>query len=61
VPDAIIGMLLAGICGFAAIKFMLRIIRRISFYTFAVYLAVLGIAVLLLQLTGAGGFSASSF
>lgn len=59
-PNAIIGMLLAGICGFAAIKFMLRIIRRISFYKFAVYLAVLGIAVLLLQLTGAGTFSASS-
>jgi undecaprenyl-diphosphatase len=56
VTGTVIGVLLAGVSGYLAIKFMLNLIRRMSFYLFAVYLTVLGAAVILLQLAGAGGF-----
>ena len=48
----LVGILIACISGFAAIRFMLRIITRMPMGYFALYLALLGIGFLLLQLTG---------
>lgn len=48
----LIGMLVAGVSGYLAIRFMLKIIARVSLNWFALYVAVLGIAVILMQVTG---------
>ena len=48
----VVGILIACAAGFAAIRFMLRIISRIPMSCFALYLAVLGIVYLSLQLSG---------
>lgn len=46
---AIIGTICAAVAGYIAIKFMLALIRRKRLYGFAIYVAVLGIFVLLDQ------------
>ena len=48
----VIGVLIACIAGFAAIRLMLKIITKVPLGYFALYLALIGIAYLLMQLTG---------
>lgn len=45
----IIGMITAGICGYFAVRFMIRLITKRSFVGFSIYTAVLGIFVILDQ------------
>lgn len=52
----LVGVIFAAVSGYLAIRYMLRLIQRISFYRFALYVAVVGIAVILMQLTGFAGF-----
>jgi len=47
----ITGTITAGIVGFFAVKFMLKIIREKSLFGFAIYTGVLGVVVLVLQMT----------
>lgn len=47
----VVGMAVACVSGFFAIRFMLRIITRISLNWFALYVALLGILVIVLQAT----------
>ncbi|MHC1787384.1 MAG: undecaprenyl-diphosphate phosphatase [Christensenellales bacterium] len=54
--EILLGVAAAAICGYAAIRYMLKLIQRISFYKFALYVALVGVAVLLMQLTGFAGF-----
>ena len=48
----ILAIIVAGITGYAAIRFMLDLINRISLGWFALYVAVLGLVFLVLQLMG---------
>ena len=48
---SLVGIAVAAIAGFLAIRFMLKIIGRISLSWFSIYLALLGILILLLQLS----------
>ncbi|MEA4999705.1 MAG: undecaprenyl-diphosphate phosphatase [Candidatus Limiplasma sp.] len=48
----VVGMVVAGVSGYLAIRFMLRIIAKVSLNWFALYVIVLGIVVLALQATG---------
>jgi undecaprenyl-diphosphatase len=52
----LIGMAFAAVSGYFAIHYMLKLIQRISFFKFAVYVAIIGIAVIIIQLTGFAGF-----
>lgn len=47
VPELIIGLAVAAVSGFIAIKWMLNLITRYKLYGFAVYTAVLGTAILM--------------
>ena len=49
---ALVGILVAAIVGYLAIRLMLKMITRVPLSWFSLYLALLGIAYLLLQLTG---------
>ena len=49
---SLIGIAVAAFTGFLAIRFMMRLIGRIPLAWFSLYLAVLGIVILLLQLAG---------
>ncbi len=51
-PAIAVGMVVAAISGYFAIRFMLSLISKISLNWFALYVILLGIAVILLQLTG---------
>ncbi len=55
-PEVLLGALCAAISGWLAIRYMLKLIERISFYKFALYVAVVGVAVIIMQLTGFAGF-----
>ena len=55
-PEILFGALFAAISGWLAIRYMLKLIERISFYKFALYVAIVGIAVIIMQLTGFAGF-----
>lgn len=59
--DSLVGLLFAALAGFLAIRFMLKLIERISFYRFALYVALVGIAVILMQVTGFAGFPPLAF
>ncbi len=48
----IVGVVVAAVTGFFALRFMLKIISRISLGWFALYVALLGVAWLVLQLSG---------
>lgn len=48
----IVGVLIAAVSGYLAIRFMLRLINKASLNWFALYVAVLGLVILLLQLAG---------
>lgn len=54
--DTLVGVVFAAFSGYLAIRYMLKLIQRISFYKFALYVALLGVAVLIMQLTGTAGF-----
>ena len=51
-PAILVGMVVAGVSGYFAIRFFLKLITRISLNWFALYVAILGIAVIILQMTG---------
>lgn len=51
----LVGMVVAGVSGYLAIRFMLSLISRVSLNWFALYVAVLGVVFLLLQLVGFDG------
>ena len=50
-----VGMALAAVSGFLAIRYMLKLINRVSLNWFAAYVIVLGLVVIALQVTGVGG------
>jgi undecaprenyl-diphosphatase len=49
---AVIGIAVAAVVGYLSIRFMMKVIVKVPLAWFALYLAVIGIAYLLLQLTG---------
>ncbi len=51
----LIGIAVAAVSGYLAIRFMLRLITRVSLNWFALYVAILGVAFLLMQLIGVNG------
>lgn len=57
----ILGMLAAAISGYFAVRFMIRLVTKKGLFGFAVYTAVLGVAVLILQLTKTLGFGFTPF
>ena len=57
----IVGVVLAAISGYLAIRYMLKLINRISLNWFALYVIILGAVVIALQLTGIGGLPPISF
>ena len=54
--EIVLGTLAAAVSGYLAIRYMLKLIERISFYKFALYVAIVGVAVILMQVTGFAGF-----
>ncbi|MBQ8654606.1 MAG: undecaprenyl-diphosphate phosphatase [Clostridia bacterium] len=54
----IVGMVVAAVSGYLAIRFMLKLINRVSLNWFALYVAILGLIVLVLQLLGVPGVPA---
>ena len=52
----VLGIAVAFVLGLLSARFMLRQIERISYNWFAVYMGLLGIATIILQLTGFGAF-----
>lgn len=57
----VVGVVLAAISGYLAIRYMLKLINRISLNWFALYVFILGVVVIALQLLGVGGLPAISF
>ena len=51
----IVGMIAAAVVGYLAIRFMLKLITRVSLNCFALYVAILGVLFLALQLFGFPG------
>jgi len=54
--QTMVGMAFAAIFGYLAIRYMLKLIERISFYKFALYVLAVGLLVIIMQLTGFAGF-----
>ena len=52
VPNLAVGMLAAGVTGFFAVKWMLRLIKKKKLFGFAIYTALLGAAVIFMQFKG---------
>ncbi|MDO4484040.1 MAG: undecaprenyl-diphosphate phosphatase [Clostridia bacterium] len=48
----LVGVAVAAVSGYFAVRFMMRVVSKSSLYWFALYVAVLGFVVLLLQLAG---------
>lgn len=57
----ILAMLVAAISGYFAIRFMIRLITNKGLFGFAIYTGVLGIVVLILQITKTLGFGFTPF
>lgn len=57
----IVGVALAAVSGYLAIRYMLKLINRISFNWFALYVGILGITVVVLQLSGVSFLPAFPF
>lgn len=55
VLPVVVGMIVAGVSGYLAIRFMLSLISRVSLNWFALYVAVLGVVFLVAQLIGVEG------
>ena len=51
-PAILIGMVVAGVTGYFAIRFFLKLIAKVSLNGFALYVTLVGVAVIVLQLTG---------
>lgn len=51
-PAIIVGMIVAAISGYIAIRFFLKLISKVSLNGFALYVTLLGLLVIILQLTG---------
>lgn len=51
-PAIAIGMVVAGLSGYFAIRFFLKLISKATLNWFALYVIVLGIMVIILQMTG---------
>jgi len=51
-PAILVGMLVAFIAGYLSIRFFMKLISHVSLNGFAIYVTVLGILVIILQLTG---------
>ena len=51
-PAIIVGMVVAAISGYLAIRFFLKLISKVSLNWFALYVTLLGLLVIILQLTG---------
>lgn len=54
----VVGVIVAAVSGYLAIRFMLRLINKVSLNWFALYVALLGLVILLLQLAGVSGLPA---
>ena len=54
-PAILVGMLVAFVSGYLSIRFFMKLISRASLNGFALYVTVLGIAVIILQMTGVLG------
>lgn len=52
IPAIAVGMLVAAVSGYFAIRFMLKLISKVSLVWFALYVILLGILVIALQTTG---------
>lgn len=52
--SVIVGMVVAAVSGYLAIRYMLKLINRISFIWFALYMFLLGIATMILQILKVG-------
>lgn len=57
----IVGMVVAAVSGYLAIRFMLRLINKVTLNWFALYVALLGLIILTLQLIGVPGIPAFAF
>ena len=51
----LVGVVVAGVSGYLAIRFMLKLISNVSLNWFALYVAILGVLFLVLQLVGFAG------
>jgi len=51
-PAIIVGMLVAFVSGYLAIRFFMKLISRVSLNGFALYVTLIGILVIILQITG---------
>ncbi|MBQ8312451.1 MAG: undecaprenyl-diphosphate phosphatase [Clostridia bacterium] len=51
----IVGVIVSAVSGYLAIRFMLRLINKVSLNWFALYVALLGLVILVLQLAGVPG------
>ena len=49
---SLVGIIVAAVVGYLAIRFMLRVIAKVPLSWFALYLAVIGLIFLFLQLSG---------
>lgn len=54
----VVGMVVAAVSGYLAIRFMLNLISKVSLNWFALYVALLGLVILVLQLAGVPGVPA---
>lgn len=52
IPELLIGMIAAGVTGYFAVKWMLKLIKTKKLWPFAVYTGLLGAAVIVLQYKG---------
>ena len=57
VVPTIVGVIVAGVTGYIAIRFMLKLMTKVSLNWFALYVAILGVVFLILQLIGLPGIT----
>ncbi len=55
VVPTIVGVIVAGVTGYISIRFMLKLMTKVSLNWFALYVAILGVVFLVLQLIGLPG------
>lgn len=55
-PVTVVGMIIACICGFIAIRFMMNLINHISLNHFAFFVCLLGVIILVIQIIGVDWF-----
>ena len=57
VVPTLVGVIVAGVTGYIAIRFMLKLMTKVSLNWFALYVAILGVVFLILQLIGLPGIT----